>query len=55
MKPIAVFRGGSKMDDSLLFFAGPVNLDNARESTRIVIWRWLGFRTRVETTPCILL
>jgi hypothetical protein len=33
------------------FFAKPVNLDNTVKSARIVFSRWLGWRTRAETTP----
>jgi hypothetical protein len=32
------------------FFAKPVNLDNTVKSAPIVFSRWLGWRTRAETT-----
>jgi hypothetical protein len=37
------------------FFAKPVNLDNTVKSRRIVSSRWLGWRTRAETTPRFVL
>jgi hypothetical protein len=37
------------------FLAEPVNLDNTLDSVGIVLCRWLGWRTRAETTPRFVL